>query len=57
MAGGVHGRGTCMAGRGAAQQGDMCGGGHAWQGEVCMAGEHAWQGNMHGTGACVAYSQ
>ena len=31
-------------------RGDMCGGGHTWQGEVCMVGGHAWQGGMHGGG-------
>ena len=52
MAGGMHGRGTCMAGGHAWQggmhdRGGMHGRGHVWQG-VCMAGGmhgrgHAWQ--------------
>ena len=65
--GGMHGRGTCMAG--GVHGGGMHGRVHAWWGcawqegcawqGVCMAGGHAWQGNMHGGGvhgreACVA---
>ena len=42
MAGGVHGRGHSWQ--------DVCVAGEG----VCMAGEHAWQGGMHGRGAYVA---
>ena len=41
MAGGVHGRGACVAG------GCVCGRGHAWQG-TCMLGGCIWYG------VCVA---
>ena len=60
MVGGMHGRGTCMAG-GVHGGGGVHGRGHVWQG-VCMAGGMsdrgcAWQGaymarggGMHGGG-------
>ena len=60
MAGGVHGKGACIAGgmhgKGHAWQGDVRGEGHAWWG-VHGRGHawwgHAWQGAcivMHGRG-------
>ena len=56
MAGGMHGRGC------------VCSRGHVWQGGrgvcsmgvgACVAGEHAWQGDVHGRGCawqgvCIA---
>ena len=59
IAGGMHGRGACVAG-GTCVAGGVCGrvcvwqgacmaGGHVWQG-VCMAGGHVWQGGMCGRG-------
>ena len=46
MAGGMHGRGACMA-RGHAWWGGMCGGWRVWWGGMHGRG-HAWQG------ACMA---
>ena len=59
--GGVCGGGVCDRGhvgehvwQGVCMAEGMHGRGHAWQGHgACMAGGHAWQGGMHGRGACV----
>ena len=49
MAGGMHGRGVCVA-RGHAWQGAH-GRGCVWLGDMCMARGHVWQeGGMHGGG-------
>ena len=59
MTGGLHGRGTCVAGGGMHGRGSMCGWWCAWQGAlhgmhvgvgVCMAGETAEVGGRHPTG-------
>ena len=46
MAGGVHGRGACVAAEGHAWQGAWQVG-YAWQG-------HVWLGSVYGRGQCVA---
>ena len=48
VAGGVHGRGTCMAGRGLYSRGTCVVGGMHGRGRC------AWQGSMHGRGTCMA---
>ena len=46
--GGMHGRWGGMHGRGSCVAGGMCGRGCTWQ-VVCVAGgQHAWQGGAYG---------
>ena len=63
MAGGMHDggcvwqgghawqRGACMAGGVCMVEGGSVGGVHVG---ACVVGRHAWQGDMHGRGACMA---
>ena len=54
MAGGMHGRGVCMAEGGVHGRGVCVAGGMHGRGGMCGRGRHAWQGACMAAGACVA---